>query len=59
MIRSPTIPESGPRRFDRPTRPANEPYEQYNQEAFARHIHLATYSIVGPNGVHQRNQVLR
>jgi hypothetical protein len=36
----------------------NETYEQYDQEAFARHIHLAT-SIVGPNGVHQRNQVLR
>jgi hypothetical protein len=36
----------------------DESHEQYDQEAFARHIHLAT-SIVGPNGVHQRNQVLR
>jgi hypothetical protein len=51
-------PESGPA-YDLTGQPAcNEPYEQYDQEAFARHIHLAT-SIVGPNGVHQRNQVLR
>jgi hypothetical protein len=51
-------PESGPA-HDLTGQPAcNETYEQYDQEAFARHIHLAT-SIVGPNGVHQRNQVLR
>jgi hypothetical protein len=51
-------PESGPA-YDLTGQPAcNEPYEQYDQEAFARHIHLAT-SIVGPNGVHQRSQVLR
>jgi hypothetical protein len=51
-------PESGPA-YDLTGQPAcNETYEQYDQEAFARHIHLAT-SIVGPNGVHQRNQVLR
>jgi hypothetical protein len=51
-------PESGPA-YDLTGQPAcNEPYEQYDQEAFARHIHLAT-SIVGPNGFHQRNQVLR
>jgi hypothetical protein len=51
-------PESGPA-YDLTGQPAcNEPYEQYDQEAFARHIHLAT-SNVGLNGVHQRNQVLR
>ena len=51
-------PESGPA-YDLTGQPAcDETYEQYDQEAFARHIHLAT-SIVGPNGVHQRNQVLR
>ena len=51
-------PESGPA-HDLTGQPAcNEPYEQYDQEAFTRYIHLAT-SIVGPNGVHQRNQVLR
>ena len=51
-------PESGPA-HDLTGQPAcNEAYEQDDQEAFARYIHLAT-SIVNPNGVHQRNQVLR
>lgn len=50
-------PESGPAN-DLTGQPAcNETYEQYDQEAFARHIHLAT-SIVGPHRVHERNQVL-
>jgi hypothetical protein len=51
-------PESGPA-HDLAGQPAcNETYEQDDQEAFARHIHLVT-SIVGPNRVQQRNQVLR
>jgi hypothetical protein len=51
-------PESGPA-YDLTGQPAgDETYEQYDQKAFARHIHLAT-SIVGPNGAHQRNQLLR
>jgi hypothetical protein len=50
-------PESGPA-YDLTGQPAgDESHEQYDQEAFARHIHLAT-SIVGPHRVHQRNQVL-
>ena len=51
-------PKSGPA-YDLTGQPAcNETDEQDDQEAFARHIHLAT-SIVDPHRVHQRNQVLR
>jgi hypothetical protein len=43
--------------YDLTGQPAgDETYDQYGQEAFARHIHLAT-SVVGPHCVHQRNPV--
>jgi len=45
--------------YDLTGQPArDETYEQDNQQAFARHVHFAT-SIVGSNGIHQSNEVLR